>query len=68
MPIVKANGRELESNSIPCSLEKFLTEQGLLPKSVVVELNGNAMSPSEFKDHLVQDGDSMEIVNIVAGG
>ena len=68
MPLVTANGKGVESNSIPCSLEKFLIEQGLLPKSVVVELNGNPVSPSEFADHLVKEGDKMEIVKIVAGG
>ena len=68
MPVVTANGKKLESESIPCSVEQFLTEQGLLPKSVVVELNGNAIPSSEFTDHQVQEGDRLEIVKIVAGG
>jgi thiamine biosynthesis protein ThiS len=68
MPVITANGKELKTETIPCSLETFLREQGLMPKSVVVELNGNAIPPSEFADHLVKDGDRMEIVKIVAGG
>ncbi len=68
MPVVTANGKKLESERIPCSVEQFLTEQGLLPKSVVVELNGNAIPPSEFTNHQVKEGDHLEIVKIVAGG
>ena len=68
MPQVIANGEKLVSESIPCPLDSFLTNQGFLPKSVVVELNGEAVSPSEFKNHTVREGDRLEIVKIVAGG
>ena len=68
MPQVIANGEKLDLESIPCSLDQFLLNQGFLPKSVVVELNGEAVSPSEFKNHTVHDGDCLEIVRIVAGG
>lgn len=66
-PTVIANGREV-SIALPCSLESFLTAQGLLPRSVVVELNGEAVSPSEFAQHQIHSGDRLEIVKIVAGG
>ncbi|MBT5927555.1 MAG: sulfur carrier protein ThiS [Verrucomicrobia bacterium] len=68
MPQVIANGQKLSSESLPCSLAVFLVEQGFLPKSVVIELNGAAVSPSEFSNHTVKDGDQLEIVRIVAGG
>lgn len=64
---VIANGREVTA-ALPCSLESFLTTQGLLPRSVVVELNGEAVSPSEFGQRQVNAGDRLEIVKIVAGG
>ena len=64
---VTANGKRV-SAELPCSLEKFLIEQGLLPRSVVVEHNGEAVAPSEFSRRQVQPGDRLEIVNIVAGG
>ena len=54
--------------SLPCSLEVFLQSQNLLPRSVVVELNGEAVAPSEFITRQVQAGDRLEIVRIVAGG
>ena len=68
MPQVIANGERLNLESLPCPLDQFLEDQGFLPKSVVIELNGEAVSPSEFKSHMVKEGDSLEIVKIVAGG
>ncbi len=64
---VIANGREV-SAPLPCSLEAFLSAQQLLPRSVVVEHNGEAVSPSEFPHRTLQAGDRLEIVRIVAGG
>ena len=64
---VIANGREVTA-TLPCSLEQFLVTQRLLPRSVVVELNGEAVSPSEFSQRQLKLGDRLEIVKIVAGG
>jgi thiamine biosynthesis protein ThiS len=64
---VIANGRTTEAN-LPCTLEEFLVAQGLLPRSVVVEHNGEAVAPSEFSRRQLHAGDRLEIVKIVAGG
>jgi thiamine biosynthesis protein ThiS len=64
---VIANDREIECK-LPCSLEQFLTSQDLLPRSVVVEHNSEAVAPSEFSQRQLQSGDRLEIVKIVAGG
>jgi thiamine biosynthesis protein ThiS len=64
---VIANGAELPAD-LPCSIEQFLIAQNLLPRSVVVELNGEAIAPSEFPERRLSAGDRMEIVKIVAGG
>lgn len=64
---VIANGRELEAE-VPCTIEAFLLAQKLLPRSVVVEHNGEAVAPSEFARRQVDAGDRLEIVKIVAGG
>ena len=64
---VIANGNEVPV-SLPMTLEAFLSAQGLLPKSVVVEHNGEAVAPSEFPHRSLQPGDRLEIVRIVAGG
>lgn len=64
---VIANG-ETVSTEFPCTLEQFLVRQGLLPRSVVVEHNGEAVAPSEFNERPLRPGDRLEIVRIVAGG
>jgi thiamine biosynthesis protein ThiS len=64
---VIANGKPV-STPLPCSLEEFLAAQGLLPRSVVVEHNGEAVAPSEFARRKLAAGDRLEIVKIVAGG
>ncbi len=64
---VVANGQPIQSQ-LPCSIEQFLVTQKLPPRSVVVEHNGEAVSPSEFSRRQLQTGDRLEIVKIVAGG
>lgn len=64
---VFANGQRVETQ-LPCSLEEFLLAQKLLPRSVVVEHNGEAVAPSQFAQRRVNPGDRLEIVKIVAGG
>jgi len=65
--LVIANGKTTAAN-LPCSIEEFLVAQGLLPRSVVVEHNGEAVAPSEFPKRPIKAGDRLEIVRIVAGG
>ena len=67
MDSVIANGKPVAAQ-VPCSIEQFLIAQNLLPRSVVVEHNGEAVAPSEFSQRQVRAGDRLEIVKIVAGG
>ena len=64
---ITANGRQIALPR-PCSLDEFLIGQKLLPRSVVVEHNGEAVAPSEFARRELKPGDRLEIVQIVAGG
>ena len=64
---VTANGQPIAAQ-LPCTIEEFLVAQGLLPRSVVVEHNGEAVAPSEFAGRQLSAGDRLEIVKIVAGG
>ena len=66
-PSLIANGRRI-ATQLPCSIEQFLVAQNLLPRSVVVEHNGEAVAPSEFSHRQLRAGDRLEIVKIVAGG
>jgi sulfur carrier protein len=67
MSRIIANGKPIEAQ-LPCSIEAFLLAQKLLPRSVVVEHNGEAVAPSEFSQRQLHPGDKLEIVKIVAGG
>ncbi len=62
-----ANGHEVPVE-LPCTLEQFLVSQNQSPRSVVVELNGEAVAPSEFATHELAPDDRIEIIRIVAGG
>ena len=62
-----ANG-QTTGVKLPSTIEEFLVAQGLLPRSVVVEHNGEAVAPSEFSKRQLKAGDRLEIVKIVAGG
>ena len=64
---ITANGREVEV-AFPCTVETFVIRQNMLPKSVVVEHNGDPVAPSEFASKALAPGDRIEIVKIVAGG
>ena len=64
---ITANGQPIAAK-LPCTIEEFLKEQGLLPRSVVVEHNGEAVAPSEFSRRQLNADDRLEIVKIVAGG
>ena len=64
---IVANGKSI-ATELPCSIEAFLLAQKLLPRSVVVEHNGEAVAPSEFSRRQLKAGDKLEIVKIVAGG
>ena len=67
MSFIIANGGNVLIE-MPCTLEQFLLQQKLLPRSVVVEHNGEAVAPSEFSRRELREGDRLEIVKIVAGG
>lgn len=67
METLIANGNPVPTQ-LPCSVEQFLVAQKLHPSAVVVEHNGEAVSPSEFATRALHAGDKLEIVRIVAGG
>jgi len=64
---ITANGQAVQT-ALPCSIEQFLVARNLLPRSVVVEHNGDAVAPSEFTTRQLEANDRLEIVKVVAGG
>ncbi|MFL0164521.1 sulfur carrier protein ThiS [Candidatus Clostridium helianthi] len=65
--MVKVNGKEAD-NAIGLSLEDFLISEGYLIDKIVVELNGEIMPKSQYKQTNIKDGDSLEIISFVGGG
>ncbi|CUU60409.1 sulfur carrier protein [Parafrankia irregularis] len=59
-----------EAREVPVGLAvaDLLVQLGLRPGSVVVELRGEALTPSETAAAHLADGDVLEIVRAVAGG
>ncbi|MEO0794115.1 MAG: sulfur carrier protein ThiS [Verrucomicrobiota bacterium] len=64
---VTANGETFTLDS-PIALPKFLEERGQAPERVLVERNGEALTQSEARAAVLENGDVLEIVRIVAGG
>lgn len=50
------------------SIEEMLSKEDLDPKLVVVELNGKIIPRDAYASTLLKEGDSVEIVQFVAGG
>ena len=67
MAKIIANGNEIEIRQ-PYRLSDWLQQTGWKPTQVVVELNGEVIPRSQFKDVILNDGDTLEVVFPVAGG
>jgi sulfur carrier protein len=50
------------------TLEEFVRDRSLALERVVVERNGEALTPTEARATVLAEGDRLEIVRIVAGG
>ena len=50
------------------ALTSLLADLGLAEKPVVIELNREALPPSQFRECQLSDGDQLEIIVIAAGG
>ena len=64
---ITANGEEFELES-DYPLHSFLADRGINPLHVVVEHNGKALTKAETQEALLENGDKLEVVKIVAGG
>lgn len=64
---VTVNGADREVPEA-ITLPSLIESLGLRPGSVVVERNGDALTPGELRATVLADGDRLEIVRAVAGG
>ena len=67
---LKINGKNktIDNSNEQLVLECLLENLGYKPQLVVVELNGEIISPKDWKSTKIRDGDSLEVVTIVGGG
>ena len=63
---LNGQARDFEANSL--TVTEMVAELGLTGHPVLVELDGEALLRKEFDQHQVQEGATVEIVRMVAGG
>ena len=62
-----ANGRSYPVQT-GRTIAEFVRERGLEPRLVVVERNGEAVTPAALHSTKLDDGDRLEVVRVVSGG
>ncbi|MBQ9139645.1 MAG: sulfur carrier protein ThiS [Ruminococcus sp.] len=65
--MIKINGEIIE-NIEGKNIADYLTESGYDINRVAVELNGDILPKSQYKNTILNNGDSIEIVSFVGGG
>lgn len=64
---IRLNGDALALPA-PCTLTELLAAQGLAERRVAVEVNGEIIPRGRHADHLLAEGDVVEIVHALGGG
>jgi len=65
--IITLNGERFELDR-PLSVTDLLTQLEIDPRRVAIEHNLNIIRRHTFPEVIVEDGDTVEIVNFVGGG
>lgn len=61
------NGQTLDLQA-PISLARLLEQQGYAQRRVAVEVNRSIVPKSQHGQHLLNEGDKVEIVHALGGG
>jgi thiamine biosynthesis protein ThiS len=64
---ITLNGERFELDS-PTSVAALLAQLDIDPRRVAVEHNLNIIKRQTYSDTLIDEGDTLEIVNFVGGG
>ncbi len=66
MKKITVNGqpRDTSANDIAA----LVVELGFASGTVLVERNGTALRPAEWREHTLHDGDRIELMRLAAGG
>jgi sulfur carrier protein len=61
------NGQTLELQA-PTSIQQLLGQQGFAERRVAIEVNRSIVPKSQHGQHMLHDGDKVEIVHALGGG
>jgi thiamine biosynthesis protein ThiS len=64
---VTINGKS-RSFEVPPSVSALLEALSLSATATIVELNGEVLKKARFGDTVVQEGDRLELIQLVGGG
>ena len=64
--MVKINGKDYDFNGMNMALA--VEKLDFKPERIAVELNGEILPKTDYKNTLLKDGDSVEVVSFVGGG
>ena len=64
---ITINGNDMDLNE-DITITGLLNDLDIEPAGVAVEVNMNIIKKADYHGHMLQEGDSVEIVNFVGGG
>ncbi len=67
MPEIKFNG-EAKKLGEGVSAEALLRQEGLVPDSLIVVLNGDVIELAALPSAVLKDGDSLDLLRLAGGG
>lgn len=50
------------------TLRELIAEQGFVPDAIVAEVNFELIKKEHWQQHVLQDGDTVELLSFVGGG
>lgn len=65
--MVKLNGEAVEFNT-EISVADFLANNGFETRFIAVEINDSIVPKAIYNQHIIHDGDVIEVVRLVGGG
>lgn len=66
--ILTVNGRQHTFEEAAISLSNLIKHLGSPGHIIAVEINGAIIKPGTINEHMLQDGDHIEILSLVGGG
>jgi len=70
MEVLKINGveRQFPDGQLPSTVAKLLEQLGVIPATVVAEIDGQIIESKKFAQTQLRNGQSIELVRFAGGG